>query len=103
MVCTGRSVTLSFMELIDSTNAPITATEGHSTSSLMLQIGKTAGKIFCLNMPSPALMDVGELSDSEGLIAQQRTYQPGNYTGDTATGTATSPDPANSDFRISFL
>tara|TARA_Y100001963_G_scaffold26241_2_gene35744 strand:+ start:4632 stop:5726 length:1095 start_codon:yes stop_codon:yes gene_type:complete len=102
MLCTGRKVEASFTELLDTTSGPVTATSGQSTDPLFLQIGTTAGIIFAMCMPKPLMMSVGDLGDSDGVIAQSRTYCPGNYTGDTSAG-GLDPDPANSDFRVSFL
>ena len=99
MLCTGRSVVAKFSELI--TAAPVTSLDS-SPSSIFFQIGGTAGNIMAVSMPAPVMYEVGSLSEVESAVAQEVTYSPGSYTGDTATSGA-SPDPADSDFRIAFL
>lgn len=103
MLCTDRTATATFTELLDSSTDATSAISGADASPLMLQIGNTAGAIFAMCIPAPQLLEIGELADQEGIIGQARTYGGTNYTGDTATGGAASPDPADSDFRIAFL
>ena len=103
MLCTGRTVTASFTELITSSLAPITATSGTSTDPLFLQLGGTGGNIFTMCIPNPQMLSVGELNDNDGVVGQAMTYGPLSYSGDTTTAGAPSTDPSNSAFRVSFL
>ncbi len=95
VVATERTVTCTFNELL--TAEPNLSTDTSETR-IFLQLGSGAGNTMCVYMPEPVLTAVGDLTDSEGLIAQSKSYQPGSHTQDEG-----STAPADTDFRISFL
>ncbi len=70
---------------------------GDELGTVQVDCGNTPGKALSLLMPAAVVQEFEPLQDSEGVVGNQLTLAPGNYTGD-----GSSTEPGNTVFRMAW-
>lgn len=93
----AHSASLEWSQFIDSSTAPITALDT-SWSPIVFQAGGTPGRAFGLIVPAPIHVEVGEISEANGLYTQAYKVEPGRY----ADGSGATTAPAATSLRLAW-
>lgn len=112
LLVSDRNVTMTFTSILGTVNPYDTSPDGipqldlentaaNIVKSIQFSImGAGPGQGFAMALMEPINMNPAELADDEGILVQNFTLKPGNYSGDTVDA---SDVAGNSDFRVAFV
>lgn len=98
-VTTNRSVAMTATAEASSLAALVTP--GTTAGVIQFDANTTPGRAMTMTLPSAQVEELGEIGDSNGLVAVTTRYAPQVYSGDSGVGTLGAA--ADSAARIAFL
>ena len=98
-VTTNRSVAMTAVAEASSLAALVTP--GTTAGVIQFDANTTPGRAMTMTLPSAQVEELGEIGDSNGLVAVTTRYAPQVYSGDSGVGTLGAA--ADSAARIAFL